>query len=152
MKDIRLLEQVRIDEPCPLATTDLPRAPGGWHCPQCDKRVHDIGALTRDQAEDLLRTQAGAGLCVRITKDARGVVTRERTSWRALRRGLDIVRNVAAAIGLTTVASTIPGCTMTSGGSISPRQNMMVTGGRVGPYNTQPNDACSDTEISEVEQ
>ncbi|TVQ59266.1 MAG: hypothetical protein EA379_11670 [Phycisphaerales bacterium] len=151
MKDIRLLDNVRIDEPCPLATTDLPRAPGGWHCPQCDKRVHDISALTRDEAEALLRSRAETGLCVRITKDDRGVVTRERTAWRRTRRGLAIVSNIAALIGLTSFATRPPVHPPASSGNTGVRPHSMPLGGRVAAFPTLANHACSSTE-TEVDE
>jgi hypothetical protein len=69
----------------------------GRHCSECDQTVHDLGAMSRAQALELLRDHVGARLCVRYRVDAGGQLrfadspdSRPRPRWPSL-----------AALGLT---------------------------------------------------
>ncbi|MGD9690125.1 MAG: hypothetical protein AB7K52_10775 [Phycisphaerales bacterium] len=57
MPDVRLslLEQVRIASPCPARWDDMAGDDRTRHCAQCDLQVHNLSAMTADEAEDLLR-------------------------------------------------------------------------------------------------
>ncbi|MCA9654038.1 MAG: hypothetical protein H6712_22300 [Myxococcales bacterium] len=44
------------------------------HCERCCTSVHDLGAMTRTEAHDLLRQHQGQELCVRYRTDAEGTL------------------------------------------------------------------------------
>jgi hypothetical protein len=116
----RRLDFVTIHRPCPASWEAMEPVPGGRHCTLCERRVHDLSALTRSEAEALLGDRSG-GLCVRIVRDADGrVVTRRAGESRppagALarlgRRLLGAVSLLAAACGAgerTPAAAAKPG-------------------------------------------
>ena len=44
------------------------------HCERCCTSVHDLGAMTRTEAHDLLRQHQGQELCVLYRTDAEGTL------------------------------------------------------------------------------
>lgn len=58
---------LRVASPC----TVFRPSPGNSLCPQCDKHVHDLSALTRGEADALLDANKGQTMCIayRVAKD-----------------------------------------------------------------------------------
>lgn len=54
---------VRLEKPCPVSWTSMSPAEGGRHCASCDKVVRDVSALTKNEAEELIRGNDGS-LCI----------------------------------------------------------------------------------------
>lgn len=53
-----LLERVRVASPCPARWEDMTGDDRVRHCGQCNLKVHNLSAMTRAQAEALLRPLA----------------------------------------------------------------------------------------------
>lgn len=96
-----LLDQVAIATPCTEAWDAMVGDERTRHCLKCDKDVHDLSAMTREEAEAFLAETRDA--CVRIyrridgtvmTADCRGAAKRRRT-----RRIIAATAAAAAAIG-----------------------------------------------------
>jgi hypothetical protein len=68
-----LLDNMRIAAPCSVPWESMQGGDRVRHCGQCDKDVFDLSALTRDEAEALLRDRAG-NLCVSYFQRADGTV------------------------------------------------------------------------------
>lgn len=75
------LDAVRLAFECPMRWEKLARVAGGQHangtddakrfCHTCDKHVHNLSAMSRAEAEALVRDEA-TPICVRIDVDAAG--------------------------------------------------------------------------------
>ena len=63
----RPLELLQIPAPCPANWDAMSGDAAGRFCQHCQKTVHDLSAMTRDEAERLVCQAAGV-LCVRITR------------------------------------------------------------------------------------
>ena len=74
--DISLLDRVTIPEPCPASWETMRGNSRKRFCDQCGKHVHNLSALTRDEAERVLM-EHGDDLCGRIKRRGDGrIVTR----------------------------------------------------------------------------
>ena len=107
--DIRLplLDSVRIASPCPARWEDMAGDDRKRRCAQCDLDVHNIAALTRDEAEVVLSGAVEGRVCVRLYRRFDGtILTRDCPRGLALarRRVLAAASRVAAAVGLATLA------------------------------------------------
>ena len=68
-----LLDNLRIAAPCPADWDKMEGDEQVRFCHLCQKSVYDVSALTRGQAEALLR-QNGAGICTRIYRRQDGTI------------------------------------------------------------------------------
>lgn len=116
-----LLDSVHIASPCPMRWEDMRPADGERDrrrfCDHCSLHVHNIAALTRDEAETLLREslgQPGGSICAQLHRRADGtILTRDCPVGRAalLRRAAARVVRMAGflacalAAGVTWAAS-----------------------------------------------
>ena len=84
------LELLEIPEPCIVSWNGMLGDERGRFCGHCQKRVHNLSAMTTDEAEQLV-CQAAGSLCVRYNVAADGKVLtldypastgRRRWSWR----------------------------------------------------------------------
>lgn len=101
-----LLDQIAIASPCSANWHDMRGDARRRFCAQCKLHVHDLSAMTRDEAEALLQAASGGRVCVRLHRRADGrVLTRDcpvglrqrlRTAW---------ARAAALAFALWTVAT-----------------------------------------------
>ena len=99
-----LLDNLKIAAPCHVAWEDMSGDERVRHCGKCDKDVFDLSALTRDDAEALLRERAG-NLCVSYYQRADGtVITSDCTIGIAKRR-----RRRVMAAGLAAVLASAGG-------------------------------------------
>src|SRR4051812_1868601 len=82
------LDVIRVDEPCPASWERMRGDAQIRFCEGCGKHVHNLSAMTRDQATDLVERCAAAGeLCVRFSRSAEGVVETLDYRRAPLRRG-----------------------------------------------------------------
>lgn len=117
--DIRLplLDSVRIASPCAARWEDMAGDDRRRRCAQCDLDVHNISALTRDEAETVLSRAVEGRVCARLYRRADGTVL-----TRDCPRGLAAVRRrarlalvrVGALIGLTCGAGVLASQTASS--------------------------------------
>src|SRR3954464_13512190 len=84
------LEQIEVPNPCPADWNEMTGDRRGRFCQHCQKTVHNLSAMSRDEAEGLVCPAAGS-LCVRyavagdgtvITLDYPSVTGKRRWSWR----------------------------------------------------------------------
>jgi hypothetical protein len=69
-----LLDRVQIASPCTARWDDMTGDDRTRHCAECRLNVHNISAMTRDEAERFLQ-QAGAGrVCVRLYRRPDGTI------------------------------------------------------------------------------
>lgn len=96
-----LLPQIRIASPCSARWEDMTGDSPTRHCAQCDLDVHNLSAMTADEAEAFLRARAGAGrVCARFYRRTDGtILTRDCPVGLALwrRRAAGAVTRIAAA-------------------------------------------------------
>src|ERR1039457_1200802 len=71
-----MLDRVSIAAPCPADWDRMPGTDQIRHCSQCNKNVYDLSAMTRRQAEALLREKEGQ-LCARLYRRADGTILTE---------------------------------------------------------------------------
>lgn len=100
----RSLDQLEVREPCHVPWDAMHDASASRRfCDSCAKHVHDLSALSRDEAERLLRLP-GEAACVRFARDATGrVLTREDFAGPAPQTRRQLLRRLgglAAAIGV----------------------------------------------------
>jgi hypothetical protein len=96
--------QVAFPKPCEEAWEAM--APRGCnrHCASCDKIIHDLAALTFDEAEALLATEDE--VCVRAKVGADGVIALKPSAGTTARR---MVAAAGASLALATAAcQTVP--------------------------------------------
>ncbi len=99
-----LLDNLKIASPCHVAWDDMDGGDRVRHCAKCNKDVFDLSALTRDEAEALLRERAG-NLCVSNYQRADGtVITSDCTVGIAKRR-----RRRVMAAGLAAMLASAGG-------------------------------------------
>jgi hypothetical protein len=83
------LDQVRIAEPCPKTWDALVGDDHSRYCAHCDRHVHNLSALSADEAQRLICASAGR-LCIAYIPNEAGRVTtleyakpkRPRYGWR----------------------------------------------------------------------
>lgn len=90
-----LLSQVRIASPCSARWEDMTGDERTRRCAQCDLDVHNLSAMTADEAETFLREKVGTGrVCARMFRRADGTILtrdcpvglalwRKRAAWAA---------------------------------------------------------------------
>lgn len=109
-----LLERIHVVSPCPARWEDMVGDDRVRRCEDCKLNVHDLSAMTRDEAEGVLAGLAAGRVCAQfyrradgtiLTKDCPvGLARLRATARRALVR-------VAALIGLVSVAGIAAGAT-----------------------------------------
>jgi hypothetical protein len=86
------LEQLNVAEPCHASWNQMRGNATGRLCGHCQKTVHDLSAMPREEAERLVCQSAGE-LCIRFTRAADGQVLtldyqtlsgKRRWSWKNL--------------------------------------------------------------------
>jgi hypothetical protein len=111
---LSLLDRIDVASPCSARWEDMRGDDRKRHCAQCNLDVHNIAALTRTEAETVLKGLAHGRVCARFYRRADGtiltadcpvgVMKLRRTARRALMR-------VAALIGLVGAAGIGAGMT-----------------------------------------
>jgi hypothetical protein len=72
-----LLDQVRVASPCNADWNEMLGDGRVRFCLSCEKNVYNLSAMTRDDAEDLLRERLGNDLCIRFYQRADGTILTE---------------------------------------------------------------------------
>jgi hypothetical protein len=91
------LDRVSIAAPCSADWDSMPGSDRVRHCSQCNKNVYNLSAMTRRQAEALLRESEGR-LCARLYRRADGSVITENCPVGLRAVGRRISRVVGAAM------------------------------------------------------
>lgn len=99
------LDDVRVASPCSASWQAMKGDDRVRFCGSCEKNVYDLSALTRDEAEDLIRGAEGR-LCVRFYRRRDGTVLTQDcpVGLRAVRRRLALL-GAGLAAGLSAVAA-----------------------------------------------
>jgi hypothetical protein len=93
------LPTIQVASPCDAPWEAMPGDDRTRLCPQCSRRVYNLAALSRREAEELFRQTEGR-LCVRLYRRADGTVLTSDCPvglWR-LRRTAALVAGTAAAL------------------------------------------------------
>jgi hypothetical protein len=100
------LETIQIASPCTASWDDMAGTERMRFCQQCQLTVYNLSAMTREQAEKLIRQKEGR-TCVRLYRRRDGTVLTSDcpVGLRAAQRRLALWLGAAAACLLTLVAS-----------------------------------------------
>jgi hypothetical protein len=104
------LDTIRVASPCDASWEAMPGDDRVRLCPQCARRVYNLAAMSRREAEDLLR-QAESRLCVRLYRRADGTVLTGDcpVGLRRLWRTAALATGAAAALVLSAIGwATVP--------------------------------------------
>src|SRR5262245_20403422 len=133
-----VLDNVVIAAPCKANWSNMKGDERMRHCTRCDQAVYDLSAMTREQAESLIREKNG-NLCARYYKRADGtIMTKDCPQGTRKRR-----------IGLAIVAGSIGAAAF--GGIYASRERTDYVMGSIGFISSLP-DECEAyrTEIREL--
>ncbi len=103
-----VLERITIASPCTVSWDSMTGDEKSRHCAQCNLRVHNLSAMTREEAETLVLNSMGTGICARLYRRADGTVLTQdcpvgiAAARVRLRR---TVGRIAAALGLVSTAA-----------------------------------------------
>jgi len=97
-----VLENIQIAAPCPAAWDGMTGDNRVRHCAECSLSVYNISAMTRHEAEELIRTHEGR-LCVRFFRRADGTILTKNCP-RGLQRLVRRVSRIAAAVLAATMS------------------------------------------------
>jgi hypothetical protein len=102
-----MLERVSIATPCSADWDSMPGTDQVRHCGQCDKNIYNLSAMTRRQAEALLRQTEGR-LCARLYRRADGTILAENcpAGLRAIGRRISRVAGAAMSAVATLSSAT----------------------------------------------
>jgi len=99
-----VLDRVVVRSPCPAAWDDMTGDDRRRFCPHCQKFVHNLSAMARDEAERLVCAAAGE-LCVRFARDPQTsqlITLNYRPPPPASgRRAVLVIGSILAALGLS---------------------------------------------------
>jgi hypothetical protein len=104
------LEQINVASPCHADWNAMSGDDQKRFCGHCEKHVHNLSAMTRTAAEELVCSNAGH-LCVQYQKDAAGVMitldyapttpSRWWMRWRPLAAAATLVSGLFVMVGVT---------------------------------------------------
>ena len=103
-----LLDRVDVASPCHARWEEMTGDERVRHCAACNFRVHNISAMTPEDAEALLRETVGERLCIRLFRRADGtIITQDCPVGLAkararVRRAVVRVATLAGLVGATT--------------------------------------------------
>jgi hypothetical protein len=103
----KMLDRVSIAAPCPADWDSMPGTDQVRHCSQCNKNVYNLSAMTRREAEALLREKEGQ-LCTRLYRRADGTILTENcpAGLRAIGRRVSRVAGAAMSAVATLSSAT----------------------------------------------
>jgi hypothetical protein len=98
------LQTIQVASPCQVSWDQMTGDERTRFCPECQLHVYNLSALSRPEAEELLRRTEGR-LCVRLYRRADGTVLTSDcpVGLRALRRRLATVTGAAGAVALALI-------------------------------------------------
>ena len=108
------LDGIRVAPPCPASWKGMTGDARVRHCAGCRKNVYNLSAMTRREAETLVREREGR-LCVRFFRRADGTILTADcpVGLRAVRRRLALLGSALAA---TFAGLLLGGCARNAGG------------------------------------
>jgi hypothetical protein len=112
-----LLERVQIASPCPARWEDMAGDERVRLCAECNLNVHDLSAMSRDEAEGVLATLAEGRVCARFYRRADGTILTQDCPVglsKARQRMRRAVLRVAMLFGLVGVAGVAAAATSES--------------------------------------
>ncbi len=68
------IEKINISDPCPEDIDLMDGESSERHCDKCDKSVHNLSSLSRDEAEALLDANQGRDICINYVATRSGEV------------------------------------------------------------------------------
>ena len=104
-----MLDRISVAAPCHADWESMSGTDRVRHCGQCDKNVYNISAISRQEAEDLIRENEGR-LCVRFYRRADGTVLTQncpvglRAIGRRISRVAGAAMSAAAAVASASAA------------------------------------------------
>lgn len=107
------LDQIHIPEPCPESWATMRGDDRKRFCDRCQKHVHNLSAMSREDAEAVLASEASP--CVQMLRDRSGRILHQPTQ-----RGWHRFRPFAMASMLICSLLTLMGCRQTLGGTPLP--------------------------------
>jgi hypothetical protein len=133
-----VLDDVRVAAPCKASWDAMVGDERVRHCGACDQRVYDLGEMTRDEAQALLRDREGR-LCVRFFRRADGtILTKDCAVGVGQRRRMRVVAGAAAALAAVGIAgATRPAAVAHTTGVLAPVEPPPVACARP-PTSTPP--------------
>jgi hypothetical protein len=99
-----MLDRLSIAAPCTADWDQMPGTDQVRHCSQCNKNVYNLSAMTRCQAEALLRETEGR-LCARLYRRADGTILTENCPAGLRAMGRRISRVAGAAMSAMAALS-----------------------------------------------
>ncbi|MCO5172296.1 MAG: hypothetical protein M9894_38855 [Planctomycetes bacterium] len=131
------LDDVRVASPCNASWQAMKGDDRVRFCGSCEKNVYDLSALTRDEAQDLIRGAEGR-LCVRFYRRRDGTVLTQDcpVGLRAVRRRLALI-GAGLAAGLSVVAAFV-GLRREGPGTSPPPRHHHHTMGSIAPLEPTP--------------
>jgi hypothetical protein len=103
-----VLDRISIASPCTVSWDCMTGDEKSRHCAQCNLKVHNLSAMTRDEAEAFLASTIDAKVCARLYRRADGTVLTQDcpVGIAVIRlRARRFVARVAAAFGLVATAA-----------------------------------------------
>lgn len=102
-RSLPLLDDVRVATPCHERWDAMTGDEQARRCARCDKNVFNLSAMTREAAEELVRSKEGK-LCVRYFRRADGTILTADCPVGVRRKRLALVAGAGAAVALATTA------------------------------------------------
>jgi hypothetical protein len=103
-----LLDQVRVASPCNADWNEMLGDDRVRFCLSCDKNVFNLSAMSREDAEDLLRERLGNDLCIRFYQRADGtILTQDCPTGVKRKRRKKLALAVAGAGAMAAAAATM---------------------------------------------
>jgi hypothetical protein len=99
-----MLDRISIASPCSADWDEMPGSDQVRHCGQCNKNVYNLSAMTRREAEALLREKEGR-LCARLYRRADGTILTENCPAGLRVIGRRVSRFAGAAMSAVAVVS-----------------------------------------------
>jgi len=99
-----MLDRISIASPCSADWDEMPGTDQVRHCGQCNKNVYNLSAMTRREAEALLRETEGR-LCARLYRRADGTILTENCPAGLRVIGRRVSRFAGAAMSAVAVVS-----------------------------------------------
>lgn len=125
-----MFDSISVKSPCNESWDEMIGSDTIRFCSHCAKNVHDISAITRTEAERLIR-QSNGNLCVRYIKNPNGKPVN------APPKLTQIKRRATIAAGVLATSLTFSTLAYAQGGTISTKENQTQT---------QPNNSQNKTE------
>lgn len=127
-----LLDRLEVAAPCSASWDDMVGDEVTRFCGACEKDVHNLSAMTRDEAEAFLRARAGDDVCVRFYRRRDGTVMSADcpvgVRWRRRRRVVSAMAGVGA---LGAAAASVLYVPVARGGGLVGESLEPVQGGAV---------------------